>query len=82
MRLMLPWYPAKNGINIEDVLEAVVFAIPHPEGDESGQLRALIFDSFYDSYKGVIVYTRVKEGRVRPGDTIRDDVYEKGIYSK
>ena len=66
-----PMISAKNGINIEEVLEKVVEMIPCPDGDEDAPLRALIFDSFYDSYKGVIVYMRVKEGTVRTGDTIR-----------
>lgn len=66
-----PMISAKNGINIEEVLEKIVHMIPCPEGDEEAPLRALIFDSFYDSYKGVIVYMRVKEGTVRTGDTIR-----------
>jgi GTP-binding protein LepA len=66
-----PMVSAKNGINIEEVLEAVVNVIPHPEGNEDAPLRALIFDSFYDSYKGVIVYVRVKEGTLKAGDTIR-----------
>lgn len=66
-----PMISAKNGINIEEVLEKIVYMIPCPEGDEEAPLRALIFDSFYDSYKGVIVYMRVKEGTVRTGDTIR-----------
>ena len=66
-----PLVSAKNGINIEDVLEAVVNVIPHPEGDESAALKALIFDSFYDAYKGVIAYVRIKQGTVRQGDTIK-----------
>ncbi|EMS73878.1 translation elongation factor 4 [Ruminiclostridium cellobioparum] len=66
-----PMVSAKNGINIEDVLEKVVHMIPCPQGDEDAPLRALIFDSLYDSYKGVIVYMRVKEGTVKNGDTIR-----------
>lgn len=66
-----PLISAKNGINIEEVLEKIAIKIPPPSGDENSSLRALIFDSFYDSYKGVIVYVRVKEGRVRQGDTIR-----------
>jgi GTP-binding protein LepA len=66
-----PLISAKNNINIEQVLEKAVEKIPSPEGDENAPLRALIFDSYYDSYKGVIVYVRIKEGRVRPGDEIR-----------
>lgn len=66
-----PLISAKNGINIEEVLEKVVNMIPCPAGDEDAPLRALIFDSFYDSYKGVIVYMRVKEGTVKTGDTIK-----------
>jgi len=66
-----PMVSAKNGINIEEVLEKVVHMIPCPQGDEEAPLRALIFDSFYDSYKGVIVYMRVKEGIVKTGDIIR-----------
>ncbi len=66
-----PMVSAKNGINMEEVLQKVVHMIPCPEGDEDAPLRALIFDSFYDSYKGVIVYMRVKEGTVKSGDTIR-----------
>ncbi len=66
-----PMVSAKNGINIEEVLEKIVDMIPCPDSDENAPLRALIFDSFYDSYKGVIVYMRVKEGTVRTGDTIK-----------
>ncbi|QNU65565.1 elongation factor 4 [Ruminiclostridium herbifermentans] len=66
-----PLISAKNGINIDEVLEKIVTMIPCPDGDEDAPLRALIFDSFYDSYKGVIVYMRVKEGTVKTGDTIR-----------
>lgn len=66
-----PMVSAKNGLNIGDVLESVVKKIPCPQGEEEAPLRALIFDSYYDSYKGVIIYTRVKEGTVRVGDTIR-----------
>ncbi|HHV60022.1 MAG TPA: elongation factor 4 [Clostridiaceae bacterium] len=65
-----PLISAKNGINIESVLEQIVSKLPPPSGDEEAPLKALIFDSFYDSYKGVIVYIRVKEGRVRVGDRI------------
>ncbi len=66
-----PHISAKNGINIESVLEQIVRHIPAPKGDENAPLKALIFDSFYDSYKGVIVHVRVKEGSVKPGDTIK-----------
>lgn len=66
-----PLISAKNSINIEEVLEQIVMKIPPPGGDENAPLKALIFDSFYDSYKGVIVHIRVKEGSVRTGDTIR-----------
>jgi GTP-binding protein LepA len=66
-----PLISAKNGLNIDEVLEKIVTMIPCPDGDEDAPLRALIFDSFYDSYKGVIVYMRVKEGTVKSGDIIR-----------
>jgi len=66
-----PQISAKNGINIEQVLEAVVQKIPAPVGDPEKPLQALIFDSLYDSYKGVIVFFRVKEGTVRRGTEIR-----------
>ena len=66
-----PRVSAKNGINIEAVLERVVEDIPAPTGDTEAPLKALIFDSIYDSYKGVIVYIRVFEGSVKAGDTIR-----------
>ena len=66
-----PRVSAKMGIGIEDVLERVVQDIPAPVGDENAPLKALIFDSVYDSYKGVIVYIRVFEGTVKPGDIVR-----------
>ena len=66
-----PRISAKMGINIEEVLERIVTDIPAPKGDTEKPLKALIFDSYYDSYKGVIIYVRVKEGRVKVGDNIR-----------
>ncbi len=66
-----PLISAKNGIGIEEVLEQVVAKIPAPTGDADAPLQALIFDSVYDSYKGVIVFIRVKEGTVRKGTPIR-----------
>ncbi|OUN67882.1 MULTISPECIES: translation elongation factor 4 [unclassified Faecalibacterium] len=65
-----PRISAKTGLNVGDVLERVVADIPAPTGDPDAPLKALIFDSVYDSYKGVIVYIRVFEGTVKPGDTI------------
>ena len=62
---------AKTGLNIDKVLEAIVALIPPPSGDENKPLSALIFDSFYDSYCGVVVMIRVKDGKVKVGDTIR-----------
>lgn len=66
-----PCISAKLGINIEAVMEQIVKCIPAPKGDKDAKLKALIFDSFYDAYKGVIVYIRVKEGLVKVGDKIR-----------
>ena len=82
-----PRISAKAGIGIEAVLDAVVDYLPAPQGDESAPLRALVFDSYYDNYKGAISYVRVKEGTVRPGDTIRFmatgknyEVTETGVF--
>ena len=82
-----PLISAKNGIGIEDVLEQVVSKVPAPTGDADAPLQALIFDSVYDSYKGVIIFCRVKEGRVKKGTKIRmmatgasADVVEVGYF--
>ena len=66
-----PEISAKNGINIHSVLEMIVKGVPAPKGDREAPLQALIFDSQYDSYRGVIVYTRIKQGTVRPGMDIK-----------
>ena len=66
-----PRISAKNGINIHEVLERIVDGVPAPKGEDEKPLKALIFDSVYDPYKGVIVYVRVMEGTVKPGMTIR-----------
>lgn len=82
-----PQISAKTGLNVEQVLEAIVEKIPAPEGDPAAPLQALIFDSLYDSYKGVIVFCRIKEGTVRKGTPIRmmatgaeADVVEVGYF--
>jgi GTP-binding protein LepA len=62
---------AKDGLNVDQVLEAIVDQVPPPTGNSSAPLRALIFDSHYDSYKGVVAYVRVVEGSIRPKDTLR-----------
>ncbi len=82
-----PLISAKNGIGIDEVLEAVVNRIPAPSGDENAPLSALIFDSLYDSYKGVIVFVRVMNGTVKKGTRIRmmatgasEEVVEVGYF--
>ncbi|MDD3745360.1 MAG: translation elongation factor 4 [Anaerostipes sp.] len=66
-----PLISAKNGINIEDVLEQIVAKIPAPEGDPKGPLKGLIFDSMYDAYKGVVIFTRIKEGTIKAGTKMK-----------
>ena len=82
-----PMISAKQGINIEEVLEQIVTKIPAPTGDPNGPLKALIFDSIYDQYKGVIIFCRIKEGTVKQGTTIRmmatgatAEVVELGVF--
>lgn len=83
-----PLISAKEGIGIEDVLEKVIEVIPPPSGDPEGNLKALIFDSYYDNYKGVVVYARVFDGSIKAGDQIRlmntnkkYEVTEVGVFS-
>ena len=83
-----PMVSAKEGTGVEELLEEIVTKIPAPSGDENGKLKALIFDSYYDNYKGVVIYTRVFDGEVRKGDMIRlmntnkkYEVTEAGVYS-
>ena len=82
-----PLISAKNGINIEEVLEAIVHKLPAPQGDPEKPLKCLIFDSFYDNYRGVVVFFRVLDGKVRKGSRIRlmstgaeYDVVEVGYF--
>jgi len=75
-----PQISAKNDINIDQVLEAIVEKIPAPEGDPKAPLKALIFDSVYDSYKGVIVFMRVKEGTIKAGTQVRM-MATKAVYN-
>ena len=83
-----PLISAKEGTNIDEVLEDIVKYFPAPEGDENAPLKALIFDSYYDNYKGVILFVRIKDGSVKAGDKIKtfrsDKVYEvveTGVFS-
>lgn len=83
-----PLVSAKEGIGVEELLERIVTDIPAPQGDEHGKLKALIFDSYYDNYKGVVIYTRIFDGTVKEGDIIRlmntdkkYEVTEVGVYS-
>ena len=83
-----PLVSAKEGIGVEELLERIVTGIPAPQGDEHGKLKALIFDSYYDNYKGVVIYTRIFDGTVKEGDIIRlmntdkkYEVTEVGVYS-
>ena len=82
-----PQISTKTGLNVEEVLEQIVEKVPAPTGDPQAPLQALIFDSVYDSYKGVIVFCRIKEGKIRKGTTVRmmatgavEDVVEVGYF--
>ena len=82
-----PLISAKTGLNVEEVLEQIVHRLPAPTGDPKANLQALIFDSLYDAYKGVIVFCRIKEGTLKPGDEVlmmatgaTADVVEVGYF--
>ena len=84
----IPCVSAKEGTNIEDLLEAIAKYFPPPDGDTDAPLKALIFDSYYDNYKGVILFVRIKDGEVRVGDKIKTflssvvyDVTEVGAFA-
>ena len=84
----VPCVSAKEGTNIEDLLEAITQYFPAPDGDTEKPLKALIFDSYYDNYKGVILFVRIKDGSVRVGDRIKTflsstvyDVTEVGVFA-
>jgi len=83
-----PLISAKDGTGVDELLERIVTDIPAPEGDDKAKLKALIFDSYYDNYKGVVIYTRIFDGTVKEGDIIRlmntkknYEVTEVGTYS-
>ena len=83
-----PMISAKTGLNVEDVLETIIAKIPAPNGDEEAPLKALIFDSYYDSYKGVVCYVRILDGKVKAGTKIKlmntnkvYDVVEVGVFT-
>lgn len=83
-----PCVSAKEGTNIKDILEKIVQYVPAPDGDTEAPLKALIFDSYYDNYKGVILFVRLKDGQVKVGDVIRTfrsdkqyDVTEVGAFN-